>query len=49
MSLNSAENILDHAESGKEKEKEEVVRKPQNIGFNIHILTHIFIWVNMNL
>jgi len=27
MSLNSVENILDNAESGKEKEKEEVVRK----------------------
>jgi len=27
MSLNSVENILDNDESGKEKEKEEVVRK----------------------
>ena len=49
MSLNSVENILDHAESGKEMEKEESVRKPQSIGFNIHILTHICIWVKMNL
>ena len=31
MSLNSVENILDNAESGKEKEKEEVVRKVESV------------------